>query len=95
MDPILDAGPSCTGQVERLMACGMMEAKKNEISCSFRVCSRNLGKDHDQTELLDDYSLTRASENDSKSWFIVFISLHLFILHRPSSSLARQFSPLV
>ena len=60
-------------------------SQNNEVSCSFRVCSRNLAEDQDPTELLDRYSLTRAGENDSKSWFIVFTYLHLFILHRPSS----------
>ena len=63
-------------------------SQNNEISCSFR----NLEDDQDQTELLDRYSLTRASENDSKSWFILFTNLHLFILHRPSSSFVCQFS---
>ena len=66
--------------------------QNNEVSCSFRVHSRNLAEDQDSTELLDRYSLTRAGENDSKSWFIVFTNLHLFILHRPSSSFVRQFS---
>ena len=44
------------------MACGMMEAKNNEVSCSFRVCSRNLAEDQDSTELLDRYSVTRAGK---------------------------------
>ena len=56
-------------------------SQNNEIPCSFRVCSRNLAEDQDQTELLDGYSLTRASENDSKSWFIVLTNLQLFISH--------------
>ena len=67
-------------------------SQNNEVSCSFSVCSINLAEDQDQTKLLDGYSLTRASENDSKCWFIVFTNLHLFILHRPSSSFVCQFS---
>ena len=67
-------------------------SQNNEVSCSFRVCSRNLAEDQDPTELLDGYSLNRASENDSKHWFIVFTNLHLFILHRPNSSFVHQFS---
>ena len=39
-------------------------SQNNEISCSFRVCSKSLAKGQDQTELLDGYSLTRASENN-------------------------------
>ena len=35
---------------------------------------------------------TRAGENDSKRWFIMFTHLHLFILHRRSSSFVCQFS---
>ena len=38
-----------------------------------------LTEDQAQAELLEGYSLTRASEINSKSWFIVFTSLHLFI----------------
>ena len=41
-------------------------SQNNEVSCSFRVCSRNLAEDQHPTELLDGYSLTRAGENDSK-----------------------------
>ena len=67
-------------------------SQNNEVSCSFRVCNRKLAEDQDSTELLDRYSLTRAGENDSKSWFIVFTHLHPFILHMPSSSFVCQFS---
>ena len=42
-------------------------SQNNEISCSFRVCSRNLAKDQDQTELLNGYSLARAGENESSN----------------------------
>ena len=52
-------------------------SQNNEISCSFRAFSRNLAEDQNQTELLNRYSLTRASENYSKSWFVVFTNLHL------------------
>ena len=62
----------------------------------YHVRSGHVGKilteDQDQAELLEGYSLTRASEINSKSWFIVFTSLHLFIEHRPSSSFVCQFS---
>ena len=67
-------------------------SQNNEVSCSFRLCSRNLAEDQDPTELLDKYPLTRAGENDSNSWSIAFNNLHLFILHRPSSSIVCQFS---
>ena len=33
----------------------------------------------DQTELLQGYSLTSSSENNSKSCFIVFINMHRLI----------------
>ena len=36
---------------------------------------------------------TRAGENDSKSWFIMFTHLHLFISHKSSSSFVCQFPP--
>ena len=68
-------------------------SQNNEVySCSFRECSRDLAEDQDPTELLDTYFFTRAGENDSKSWFIMFTHLHLFILHRRSSSFVCQFS---
>ena len=68
----------------------MMEAKILKYHVLSGHVSKVLDEDQDQAELLDGYSLTRASENNSESWFIVS-NLHLFICYRPSSSFVRHF----
>ena len=82
MDPILTRDLHRVGlEVEGMW---YNRNQNNEISCSFRVCRQKLGGRafylQDQTELLDGYYLTSASENNSKSCFIVFTNMHPFYL---------------
>ena len=60
-------------------ACGMMEAKIMKYHVRSGYVRKILAEDQDQDELLDGFSLTSASEINSKSWFMVFTNLHLFI----------------
>ena len=74
------------------MTCGMMEAK---IMKYIHVLSGNVGEIWQKIKIQLSFLthiFTRAGENDSKSWFIMFIHLHLFILHRHTSSFVCQFS---
>ena len=57
----------------------MMEAKIMKYYVLSWYVGKILAEDQDQAELLYVYSLTKTSENSSKSWFIVFTNLYLFI----------------
>ena len=54
---------TCTRQVERLRACGTMEAKLMKHVLSWSV-GKSFAEDRDQAELLYGYSLARISENN-------------------------------
>ena len=74
------------------MTCGMMEAK---IMKYIHVFSGNVAEIWQKIKIQLSFLthiFTRAGENDSKSWFIMFTHLHLFILHKRSSSFVCQFS---
>ena len=75
MITLLDTGPA----QGRLRACGTIDAKIIKYHVLSGYIGKVLAEDQDRTELLKGYSLTRASENNLKSWFIVFTNLHHLI----------------
>ena len=86
------AGAKCAGKVEKLRSRDTIKTKIMKYHALFHVSWQSFCRRfcylQDQTELLDGYYLTYATENSSKSQFIMFTNLLLFIQH--GSTLVRK-----